>query len=141
MLHLPVYLEYFRNNPGMIHPVSVEGLPCPLHGQRPFKPSSVPYQSGSSLETQSMKSKIFSTSQHLYSYYVLLYINTGTTPIRQQYRYPTHLPRTDDRTKLLQLFKENYEVPTTPQLDSRARKVWHCIPGFQESLNGRKDGG
>jgi hypothetical protein len=51
------------------------------------------------------------------------FINTGTTPIRRQYAYPTHLPRTEDRTTLVQLFKQSYEVPTTPQLDSRVHKV------------------
>ena len=50
-------------------------------------------------------------------------VPSGTTPVRQQYRYPTHLPRTEDRMTLMQLFKENYEVPTTPQLDSRVRKM------------------
>ncbi|CAB3979712.1 kinesin KIF11 [Paramuricea clavata] len=53
-------------------------------------------------------------------------VPSGTTPVRQQYRYPMQLPRTKDRTKLLQLFKESYEVPTTPQLDSRVRTVYEA---------------
>ncbi|XP_028390814.1 kinesin-like protein KIF11-A isoform X2 [Dendronephthya gigantea] len=50
-------------------------------------------------------------------------VPSGTTPVRRQYRYPTHLPRTENQTKLLEIFKETYEVPTTPQLDSRTRKM------------------
>lgn len=62
------------------------------------------------------------------AYSITYIIKTGMTPIRQQYKYPTHLPRTEDRRTLWQMFKENYDVPTTPQLNVRARKVcWFCI--------------
>lgn len=53
--------------------------------------------------------------------------DVGTTPIRQQYKYPVHLPRTEDQRKLLQMFKDDFEVPTTPKLASRVRQVLFAL--------------
>ena len=39
----------------------------------------------------------------------------GTTPVRKEYKYPVDLPRTEEAQELLEVFRENYEPPSTPE--------------------------
>lgn len=44
-------------------------------------------------------------------------IPTGTTPARRQYKYPVDLPKTEEAQKLLEIFKDNYEAPLSPEYE------------------------